>query len=237
MKKILLIVTLILLMFVFIGHQMKQKNDLYIFTSAEPSPEIKLPSPVFKGNISVEEAISKRRSVRNYSDDSLSLQEAGQLLWAAQGITSPGGKRTAPSAGALYPLEVYLVSKAIKGLPAGIFHYLPEEHSLEQTGTGDMFGKLYFSAMMQESIKRGAGIIVLTAVYSRTTWKYGDRGERYVHMEAGHAAQNVCLQAVSLDIGTVTIGAFRDSAVCNLMNLKSNEVPLYLMPVGKTSKE
>jgi SagB-type dehydrogenase family enzyme len=235
--KVLFLLALLLLMLLFISPYMIPEINTLESPRTDILRRIKLPPPVLNSNTSVEEAISKRRSVRNYKDDSLSLQETAQLLWAAQGITSSDGGRTAPSAGALYPLEVYLVSGEIQGLSAGIFHYLPKEHSLEQIATGDMLNKLYFAAMMQGSIKRGAGIIVFTAVYSRTTWKYGERGKRYVHMEAGHAAQNVCLQAVSLGIGTVTVGAFRDSAVCNILNLPEKEEPLYLMPIGKSKGE
>lgn len=230
--RILLLIFLLLLVSILIGQQMEPQKNVPASTHDEVA-QIKLPPPVLTGKISIEEALSQRRSVRDYSDDSLSLQEIAQLLWAAQGITDPGGGRTAPSAGALYPLEIYLVSGKIKDLPAGVFHYKPVDHSLEQLSDDDKLARLYRSALMQGSIKHGSAVIVIAAVFSRTTKKYGERGNRYVYVEAGHAAQNVCLQAISLGAGTVTVGAFRDSAVCRVLELPGDEAPLYLLPVGK----
>jgi SagB-type dehydrogenase family enzyme len=196
--------------------------------------EIKLPPPVFKSNVSIEEALLKRRSVRRYNDDSLGLQDISQLLWAAQGITEElGGGRTAPSAGALYPLELYVVNGSISLLSPGVYHYLPVPHSLLQIATGDLRKSLTAAASMQGALNRGAAIIVIAAAYKRTTRKYDERGIRYVQLEAGHAAQNICLQAVSLHIGTVTMGSFKDSLVKNIVHLPNDVDPLYLMPIGK----
>lgn len=199
----------------------------------EIGERIKLPEPSNTSNLSVEEALSKRRSIRAYSGESLTVEEVSQLLWAAQGITSPGGGRTAPSAGALYPLELYLVVGDVEGMDKGVYRYRPEEHDLEKVKDGDIRAELAEAAVGQECVKDAAIDIVFTAVYARTTWKYGERGIRYVHIEAGHAAQNVYLQAVSLDLGTVVIGAFIDSEVKKIVNAGEQEEPLYIMPVGR----
>jgi len=195
---------------------------------------IKLPDPVYKSGTSVEEALLKRRSVREYKKEPLELKEISQLLWAAQGITSEGdGGRTAPSAGALYPLELYVVSGNINSLTPGVYHYLPSGHTLQQIAEGDKRKLLTAAALMQGAVNKSAAVIVIAAEYKRTTGKYLERGKKYVHIEAGHAAQNIYLQSVSLKIGTVVIGAFTDSLVKLILHLPKSEEPLYLMPVGK----
>ncbi len=174
-----------------------------------------------------------RRSVREYADLPLSLEEVSQLLWAAQGITSDWGGRTAPSAGALYPLEVYLVVGSVDNLGVGVYKYQPQEHALVRVGDGDVRAELASAALRQSFVAEAAVDIVIGAVYERTTRKYGDRGVRYVHMEAGHAAQNIYLEVVALDLGTVTIGAFSDELVMDILDMPESEVPLYIMPVGR----
>ena len=202
----------------------------------EVGGRIKLPEPSYTGNISVETALSKRRSIRDYSGENLTLDEVSQLLWAAQGITAPWGGRTAPSAGALYPLELYIVVGDVEGIDKGVYKYNREEHELEKVKEGDIRAELADAAIGQACIRDAAIDIVFTAVYERTTRKYGERGIRYVHMEAGHAAQNVYLQAVSLDLGTVVIGAFIDDRVKELVNAGEQEKTLYIMPVGRNRK-
>jgi SagB-type dehydrogenase family enzyme len=213
----------------------------------EVGERIKLPELIYKSNISVEEALSKRRSIRTYSGENLTIEEVSQLLWAAQGITSPWGGRTAPSAGALYPLELYLVVGDVEGIDKGVYKYKPEEHELEKVVDGDKREALAEAAVgpNQEHVRDAAITIVFTAVYERTTAKYKTpvyeertgasylRGIRYVHMETGHAAQNVYLQAVSLDLGTFVIGAFFDDRVKEVVNAEEQEAPLYIMPVGR----
>ena len=194
---------------------------------------IKLPEPSYTGNLSVEEALSQRRSIRAYSGENLTIEEVSQLLWSAQGITSAGGGRTAPSAGALYPLELYLVVGDVEGIDKGVYRYRPEEHELEKVKDGDTRTELADAALGQACVRDAAIDIVFTAVYERTTGKYGERGIRYVQMEAGHAAQNVYLQAVALDLGTVVIGAFVDGEVKEIMNMEEQETPLYILPVGR----
>jgi SagB-type dehydrogenase family enzyme len=196
--------------------------------------KIKLPEPKYNSNASVEEALLQRRSVRKYKDEPLTLSEVSQLLWAAQGITEPKkGFRTAPSAGALYPLEVYVVIGEVADVAEGVYKYEPYEHELTKVRDGDVREELGVAALRQRWVGDGAIVIVFSAVYERTTQKYDDRGIRYVHIEAGHAAQNVCLQAASLNLGTVTVGAFKDEKVRKILNIPAQEQPLYLMPVGK----
>lgn len=195
---------------------------------------IKLPEPRYESGTSLEEALLERRSVRDYKDEPLTLAEISQLLWAAQGITEPNwGLRTAPSAGALYPLKIYVLATKVEGLLIGVYQYHPPNHELIKIISADKQNELYAAALKQSSVKEAAAVIIISAVYERTTQKYGPRGERYVQLEAGHAAQNIYLQAVSLDLGTVTIGAFDDDEVKKILNLPEEENPLYLMPVGK----
>ncbi len=195
--------------------------------------KIKLPDPVYDSTTSIEKALQQRRSVRQYKDEAMTLQQVSQLLWAAQGITSPEGFRTAPSAGALYPLEIYLVSGNVRDLPAGVYHYLPAENALKLLVEGDKRTDLTAAALQQNSIKLAPIDIVMTGIYTRSTKKYGNRGKQYVHIEIGHAAQNVCLQAASLGLGTVTIGALDVSSFRAILTLPSAEIPFYILPVGK----
>ncbi len=194
---------------------------------------IALPQPRLEGLLSVEEAIYHRRSVRGYRDEPLSLAEVSQLLWAAQGTTDPSGLRSAPSAGALYPLEVYCLSGRAEGLPAGVYRHLPGEHGLVSVKAGDVRGALCDAALGQEWVREAPVVLVIAAVYKRTTGKYGARGDRYVHMEAGHAAQNVYLQATVLDLGTVIVGAFDDAQVQGILGMPGDEAPLAILPVGR----
>jgi SagB-type dehydrogenase family enzyme len=204
-------------------------------TTPSPAPGktiIALSAPELDGSTSVEQALLERRSVREYRDEPLSLQGIGQLLWAAQGITSPSGKRTAPSAGALYPLELYLVAGDVDGLQAGVYKYIPHDHALKEIKPGDKRSELTNAALKQESIQNAPAVIVLSAVYERTRVKYGDRGDRYVHMEIGFAAQNIYLQAEALELGTVFIGAFYDDSVKKILGMQDDEGPLGIMPLG-----
>ena len=194
---------------------------------------IKLPKPKYNSDVSLEESLVKRRSVRDYTGELLTLEEVSQLLWAAQGTTSDRGFRTAPSAGALYPLEVYVIVGDVQDLAIGIYLYKPKKHEVVMIADKDVRQQLAGAALGQSSVKNGAIDFVFTAVYHRTTRKYGKRGIKYVHMEIGHAAQNVCLQATAMDLGAVTIGAFNDQEVSKILNLSKDEEPLYIIPVGK----
>lgn len=188
---------------------------------------IALPVPQVRGTLTLEEALAQRRSVRAFSDAPLTPAELGQLLWAAQGVTNPSGLRTAPSAGALYPLEVYAVIRE------AVYHYEPQGHRMTVHVQGDARPALHAAALRQDPVLSAPAVIVIAAVYARTAQKYGaDRGARYVHLEAGHAAQNILLQAVSLNLGGVPIGAFEDEKVKQALQLPPDQQPLYLIPVG-----
>lgn len=191
-----------------------------------------LPPPRLDGGAAIERVLAERRSVREFARGALTLPQVAQLLWAAQGVTGADGRRTAPSAGALYPLELYLVAGEVRDLAPGVYRYVPGKHRLEQLGAGDVRRKLCAAALAQECVAEGAAVAVFTAVERRTTRKYGPRGVRYVHIEIGHAAQNLALAATALGLGTVTVGAFDDAAVARILKLPEGETPLYLMPVG-----
>ncbi len=192
-----------------------------------------LPPIKTDGTMSLEQAILQRRSVRNYKDEPISLEAAAQILWSAQGITEPTrGFRASPSAGALYPLSLYLVSGNVQGLAPGIYRYLPEKNSLRLVKEGDLREALYQNALYQDSVRQAALIVIIAADYNITSARYGHRSERYVHMEVGHAGQNIYLQATALNLGTVAIGAFDEQAVKNISKIRDNEIPLYLMPIG-----
>jgi len=197
---------------------------------------INLPPPETTGRMSVEEAIARRRSRRSYTEEPLSLQDLSQLMWAAQGITDPQtGKRAAPSAGATYPLEVYVVvgSGGVEGLAEGVYHYHPVGHRLERVLEGDVRSSLADAALGQAWVREAPVSIVIAAVYERTTARYGERGIRYVHMEAGHVGQNLYLQAEARGLGMVVVGAFLDDEVQRLLQLPPDQKPLYIIPVGR----
>jgi len=194
---------------------------------------IKLPGPACDGKLALEAAFVGRRSIRNYKEAPVELREISQLLWAAQGINRPGGYRTCPSAGALYPLELQLVAGWIDGLLCGCYRYDCANHALLLEDEKDIRRDLALAALGQSMISRAPATISISAVFDRTTRRYGERGIRYICMEAGHAAQNIHLQAVSLNLGTVVIGAFHDIEVKKALGLQPDESPLLLMPVGK----
>ncbi len=196
---------------------------------------VKLPLPDTIGRVTVEQALFRRRSVRSYQNEPLTLIEVGQLLWAAQGKTGKLYGRTAPSAGATYPFEVYLVAGKVNGLDSGVYHYLVEEHALKLVRSGDMRDELAGAALGQTCIKAAPAVLVLCAEYQRTTARYGERGVRYVHMEAGHIGQNVHLECVAQGLGTVMVGAFHDERVKRVIG--TNFEPLYIIPVGRVKKD
>jgi len=194
---------------------------------------IQLPAPKLKGRMSLEEAIAARRSRRAYRADPVKLAEAGQLLWAAQGITDPEEqKRAAPSAAALYPLETYLVATKVDGLAPGVYKYRPEEHDLVLQTGGNLRRELAAS-IGQDCVRFSACVLVFAGVYERSTMRFGERGIRYVHMEAAHAAENAQLQATALHLGSVMIGSFKEHEIHRILGLPEGEEPVYLMAVGK----
>lgn len=195
-------------------------------------PTTKLPQPREDGHVSVERCIRQRRSVRGFRDLALTADQLGQLLWAAQGITGADATRTAPSAGALYPLELYVAAASVATLTAGIYRYLPARHELRLVAPGQQHDKLVAAARGQEWIATAPAVICVAAAFERTTVKYGNRGRGYVYMEAGHAAECLMLQAIALGLATTVVGAFADDAVARLMHLHADETPLCLIPVG-----
>lgn len=201
---------------------------------AQDSAAIALPAPRFESSTSIEEALRQRRSVREYEKGSLALAEISQILWAAQGITdSAQGLRTAPSAGALYPLEVYLAAGDVDSLEPGVYRYLPRGHGLTKISDGDARRALCQAAWEQESVRDAPAVIIITAVFQRTMKKYGERGIQYAHIEVGLAAENIHLQAVALNLGSVFVGAFSDSSVSKVLQIHEGEQPFALIPIGR----
>ena len=194
---------------------------------------IALPEPRYDSETSVERALLQRRSVREYSPEALTLVEISQLLWAAQGITNARGNRTAPSAGEIYPLRVFLVAGEVSGIEAGVYSYEPEGHELQFLIEGDRRSQLGDAALNQTPVGDAPAVIVITGDFDRTAARYGDRGRQYVYIESGSAAENVYLQAFSLDLGAVFIGAFEDDEVGKVLQLAANEHPLGLIPIGR----
>ncbi len=197
---------------------------------------IQLPEPRKEGKVSVEEAIANRRSRRQYKTEALTQQHIAQLLWSAQGITGDKGKkRSAPSAGATYPMYLYLAvgDNGTEGLSAGVYRYFPAEHSLKQIENKDIHDDLSQAALGQKFIASAPINLVLIADYKKTTGRYGSRGRRYVHMEAGHISQNVYLQAEALGLSTTAVGAFDKDKVSRLLGINAALEVLYIMPAGK----
>jgi len=215
-----------------IGSVMAEETMAHDVQTPERTAAVALPAPRLDGGVVLERALAERRSVREYARGVLTLPQVAQLLWAAQGVTHRNGARTAPSAGALYPLELYLVAGEVRDLAPGVYRYVPGKHQLVPIAAGDVRRGLCAAALAQECVAEGAVVFVFTAVERRTTRKYGPRGVRYVHIEVGHAAQNLALQATALGLGSVTVGAFDDVAVARLLHLPKGEAPLYLVPVG-----
>ncbi len=220
---------LALICYVIIGGRSRPMNN----KTATAGKIIQLPPARYDGSKSIENTLRERHSIREYGNEPLTLEEISQLLWAAQGITHGGGLRSAPSAGGLYPLETYLVAGKVMNLEPGVYRYLPAGHRLAMVFSGDVRGKLGNESLYQAPIMEAPASIVFSAVFTRSTAKYGNRGKRYVHMEAGIAAQNVSLQTVSLDLGTVVIGAFQDEGVRRVLSMPADEDPLLIMPVGR----
>jgi SagB-type dehydrogenase family enzyme len=181
----------------------------------------------------LQELLARRRSRRSFAAAPLSLAEVGALLWAAQGVRGPEGRRTAPSAGALYPLRLSLLAADVTGLERGLYRYEPHSHQLQPVERGDLRPAARAAALWQESVERAPALIAIAALPEVTAVRYGERALRYVHMEAGHAAQNVYLQAAALGLDAVALGAFRDAQLADVLRLGPGQCALYLMPVGR----
>ena len=203
---------------------------IHLFAGADVV-DVTLPRPSVKGKMSLEEALAARRSIRSFHTEALTPQQISQLLWAGQGITQArSGKRTSPSAGALYPLELYVCTAQ------GVDHYIPSGHTSRRVIEKDIRSELQAAALGQKCVGHAPAVFVITAVESRTSRKYGKRARRYVDMEVGHVGQNILLQAQSLKLGAVPVGAFDESQVAKLLSLPKGNGPLYIIPVGKPVK-
>lgn len=221
--------------------EMKSSKERVLTKTDDTTLSYTLSTPDNKGNISVEEALYNRRSRRDFQDKEISEKQLSQILWACYGITSPraensamrGGLRTAPSAGALYPLEIYVLVGKVKNIKPGIYKYIAKNHKIVMTINRDLRKELCAAALNQEMISKAPAVLFYSAIYNRCTERYGNRGrERYVCMDLGHSAQNVYLQVEALHLGTCAIGAFNDDSVKKTMQLSSDEEPLYIMPIG-----
>lgn len=193
--------------------------------------DMPLPAPHLSGALSLEDAIARRRSVRDFTPGVLTEEQVSQLVWAAQGITSrEHGLRAVPSAGALYPLELYVVQAS------GAFHYQPLTHALHLVVARDLRDPLARAAHDQTSVRTAAVDLILVGVIARTRAKYGGRAERYVALEAGHAAQDILLEATALGLGAVPVGSFDDDTVREVLALPVGTTPLYIVPVGHAAR-
>jgi SagB-type dehydrogenase family enzyme len=199
----------------------------------ESGKAFSLPAPDTEGGITLGKALSLRRSIRRYEAEPLSITELSQLLWSGQGVTNERGFRTAPSAGATFPLDLYVVINNVNGLAKGLYQYLHNSHELRMLNKTIDVESLSRACLGQRMITDAGAVIIFGAIFERTTARYGDRGERYVHNEVGHASQNIHLMAASLNLGTVVIGAYRDNEVEELLTLGEEVKVLYLMPIGK----
>jgi len=196
---------------------------------------MKLPPEKIERTVSVEQAISQRRTVRTFISEPLELHQFSQLLWAAQGITEKRGfKRSAPSAGALYPMDVYVVAgkDSVAQIEAGVYHYEPQGHMVSLVTGGDLREALSRASLSQMWMAKAPVDIVITAEYSRATIKYGKRSVRYAMIEAGHIGQNIFLQAEALGLKAGIVGAFHDKEIIRVMNISSSHEPLLIIPIG-----
>jgi SagB-type dehydrogenase family enzyme len=197
---------------------------------------IKLPSPDIQDSLTVSQAIEKRRTIRSFTDEKVTLAQISQLLWAAQGITSPQGLRAAPSAGALYPLELYINVKKSDSLREGIYKFNPISQSLFRVIDKDLSKEIAEASLHQKWMAEAPVMFVFTAIYERTTGKYGDRGVRYAMIEAGSSSENLFLQAQSIGLDCGIVGAFHDSEIKQLLDLEKRSNPLLIMPVGYSNE-
>ncbi len=200
---------------------------VYLIPQGGFAMTVQLPKPQINKSVYLDQAIQQRRSVRQFKDKELTLEQISQLLWAADGITSADERsRSAPSGGAIYPLDLYVVKSD------GVWQYLVADHSLKLLIQKDLRGKLAQAALGQNSVADAPLDIVIVAEYSRITSRYGKRGIRYAHMEAGHIAQNLLLEATALGLAGVPVGAFSDSDISKVLDLAHDQDPLYIIPLG-----
>jgi SagB-type dehydrogenase family enzyme len=209
-----------------------------LYPSGSPGAEaVKLPPPVKTGGMSLAEALEVRRTVRRFASRPLDLAQVSQLLWSAGGASDPRGLRTAPSAGATYPLDLYLVvgERGVKDLPAGVYHYQVEAHALALVATGDARAAVVRASLHQSWMAEAPVMVLITGEYRRCSARYGERGVRYTHMESGNVSQNLFLAAEALGLGAGIVGAFKDKSLAQAVKLPPAHEPLLVMPVGYKS--
>jgi len=195
---------------------------------------IKLPAPYTTGGMALAAALQARRTVRQFASRSLEPAQISQLLWEADGVSDPRGLRTSPSAGATYPLDLYLVvgERGVAELPAGVYHYLVAEHALALLTPGEDRAAVARACLHQTWMTEAPVMVVITGEYRRCTARYGQRGVRYTHMEAGNVSQNLFLAAEALGLGAGIVGAFEDKPLAQVLKLPPAHEPLLVMPVG-----
>lgn len=243
MKRIVVFLLISIIAISSCGNGKMTENEINDNTA--PGPEEQqltyiLPIPETDSDTSVEKALASRRSHRSFLDKAITVEQLSQILWAAYGVTEPdlsdpvlrGGLRTAPSAGAMYPLEIYAIVGNVEAIEPGVYRYISGEHKIVRTVDRDIREELREAALGQSMIGQAPALVFYSAVYERTTERYGDRGRSYVLIELGHSAQNVYLQAEALQLGTCASGAFTDGNVKKILDLPADEEPLYIMPIG-----
>jgi len=199
---------------------------------SSPSLRIALPSPSMDGGLSLQACLRQRRSVRDYSEQPLTLQQVSQLLWAAMGVTTPAGLRTAPSAGAVFPVRAHVVAANVDGVPAGFYTYDADRHELSLLAKGDKRRRLEKAAADQQCVGQCAMVVVLTGYYRRLLREFGEGGRKLAGMEAGHIGQNFCLQATALGLGAIGVCKFDPTSVKMLLPIPQDEEPIYLLLAG-----
>ena len=215
--------------------------------SHQPSPykecpyglkQIPIRPPDQKGGMPLWEVIAQRRSIREFSRQSISFSQLSQLIWATQGITSKAWGfdfRATPSAGALYPIETYIVANRVEEISPGLYHYNVKESQIVLLKEGDFGSDLQDAGLGQEMLAEAACVFIWTAIVERSKWKYRERAYRYIYMDAGHIGQTLYLAATALGLGCCTVGAFYDEEVDRLIGVDGNEeISVYLGAVGRT---
>ena len=218
------------------GHRLDWSTKPSVYKKYPESEKIDLPSPVEQGGLGLWEVIRARRSVRAYTQDPMSLKDLSQILWATQGITASIGDhrlRAAPSAGALYPIETYLVINNVENIAKGVYHYSIKSHLLEELKLGDFRRKITHAALEQRMCLEATVVFIWTAIFFRTKWKYNQRAYRYIYLDAGHIAQNLALSATSIGLGSCQIGALYDDELNQIINVDgTQESAIYMSIVG-----
>jgi SagB-type dehydrogenase family enzyme len=225
--------TFIIIGLAFLLTTMIAVSEDYDHSNQDTSKAIKLPNARTDGGMSVEKALKERRSIRSFQDKGINLEDVSQLLWAAQGITDDKGHRTAPSAMATYPLEIYLLAGNVIGLPAGIYHYSPQDHDLTIIAEGNKIDDLFnISGDQEDWRKKAPAIFIITGGFGRMKEISGQDLSSFVYIEAGTAAENLLLEVVSLGLASTYTASFDANKIQELLGLSSGEEPIGVLPVG-----